>query len=306
MPNQNTRAYGVVVGAHSMRRVATLALSFTLATCFGVAVCSAFSGEDMGKGIAAATPAAATPAPKRTVTITVDGETKSVQTTATTVGELFKAENILLAKQDRCTVPLATPITPDMDPLVVTRIRFETVKERVTVPFITKKKLTPKLRYGQSKVVAAGVNGERVATYKVVYRDGVQVARKMTAHAVRAPKNALVLSGLRGASFSHMLASRGSLGGARVLTMRATGYGPNRNGRWNALCRTGMRPGHGVVAVDPRFIRLGTRMYIENYGYAIAGDTGGDIKGNRIDLGMDSHNQAMAIGRRNVRVMILP
>jgi 3D (Asp-Asp-Asp) domain-containing protein len=67
-----------------------------------------------------------------------------------------------------------------------------------------------------------------------------------------------------------------------------------------------MKPGKGVVAVDPRFIPLGTRLYIENYGYAIAGDTGGAIKGNRIDLAFNSHHEAEAIGRRNVRVMILP
>ncbi|MBC7805756.1 MAG: G5 domain-containing protein [Akkermansiaceae bacterium] len=301
MPNLYTRAHGVANGVQSLRRVATLALSFTLATCFGVAVCSAFPEENAEKSIGAILPT-----PKRSVIITADGETKNVDTTATTVGELFQAENILLSKQDRCTVPLTTPITADMKPLVITRIQIEMIKERVVVPFITKKKLTPKLRYGQSKLVKGGVNGERVATYKVIHKDGVQIARKMTAHKVKPAQNALILSGLRGASFSHMLASRGSLGGARVLTMRATGYGPNRNGRWNALCRTGMKPGYGVVAVDPRFIRLGTRMYIENYGYAIAGDTGGAIKGNRIDLAFNSHHEAMAVGRRNVRVMILP
>lgn len=301
MPNLYTRAHSVAKKAQSLRRTATLAFSFTLATCFGVAVCSAFPEENAEKSIGAILPT-----PKRSVTITADGETRTVETTASTVGELFKSQEILLGKQDRCTVPLATPITADMQPLVITRIKVETIQERVVVPFTTKKQITPKLAYGQSKLVNPGVDGERVATYKVTYKDGVQVARKMTAHTVRPPKHALIKSGIRGASFRHMLASRSSLGGARVLTMRATGYGPNRNGRWNALCRTGMRPGHGVVAVDPRFIPLGTRMYIENYGYAIAGDTGGAIKGNRIDLGMDSHYEAEAVGRRNVRVMILP
>ena len=103
-----------------------------------------------------------------------------------------------------------------------------------------------------------------------------------------------------------MLASRGSLAGARVMTMRATGYGPGDNGGWGNTTATGMRPGFGIVAVDPRFIRLGTRLYIEHYGYAIAGDTGGAIKGNRIDLGYNTHYEAQAVGRRNVRVLILP
>jgi 3D (Asp-Asp-Asp) domain-containing protein len=56
------------------------------------------------------------------------------------------------------------------------------------------------------------------------------------------------------------------------------------------------------VAVDPRVIPLGTRLYIPGYGWAIAGDTGGDIVGNRIDLGFDSLRGAMEFGRRDITV----
>jgi len=59
------------------------------------------------------------------------------------------------------------------------------------------------------------------------------------------------------------------------------------------------------VAVDPRIIPLGTRLYIEGYGYAIAGDTGGAIKNFRIDLGYNSRSEAMKFGRREVKVYIL-
>ena len=64
--------------------------------------------------------------------------------------------------------------------------------------------------------------------------------------------------------------------------------------------------GYGVVAVDPRFIPLGTRLYIDGYGYAVAADTGGAIKGNRIDLGIDSKHDARNIrSMKPVRVHIL-
>ncbi|MBV9409756.1 MAG: 3D domain-containing protein, partial [Candidatus Eremiobacteraeota bacterium] len=67
----------------------------------------------------------------------------------------------------------------------------------------------------------------------------------------------------------------------------------------------GRPAGHGIVAVDPSVIPLGTRMYIPGYGHAVAGDTGGAIRGNRIDLGFDSTAQAYQFGRRSVTVYLI-
>lgn len=92
------------------------------------------------------------------------------------------------------------------------------------------------------------------------------------------------------------------------LTMEATAYepspvscGPHARG----FTATGMRADYGVVAVDPRVIPLGTRVYVEGYGTAIAADTGGAIKGNRIDLCYRTVHEAMQYGRRMTRVYIL-
>lgn len=68
--------------------------------------------------------------------------------------------------------------------------------------------------------------------------------------------------------------------------------------RGNALRR-------GFVSVDPNVIPLGTELFIEGYGYAIADDVGGAIKGHRIDLAMDSHYEAIQWGRRTVRAYVL-
>jgi 3D (Asp-Asp-Asp) domain-containing protein len=65
---------------------------------------------------------------------------------------------------------------------------------------------------------------------------------------------------------------------------------------------TGTWPGRGTVAVDPRVIPLGTELHIEGYGPAVAADTGGGIKGNRIDLYMDTDAECWEFGKRNVRV----
>jgi len=66
-----------------------------------------------------------------------------------------------------------------------------------------------------------------------------------------------------------------------------------------------MRAGKGVVAVDPRVIRLGSRLYVEGYGFAVAGDTGGSIKGKRIDLGQNTYRHAKQFGRRKVVVHVI-
>lgn len=62
---------------------------------------------------------------------------------------------------------------------------------------------------------------------------------------------------------------------------------------------------HGLVAVDPDFIPLGTRLYIPGYGHAVADDIGGAIQGNRIDLAMETLNEAYDFGIRNVTVYVL-
>ena len=60
-----------------------------------------------------------------------------------------------------------------------------------------------------------------------------------------------------------------------------------------------------VIAVDPSVIKLGTKVYVEGYGYAIAGDTGGAIKGNKIDVFFPTKEEAYKWGRKKVTIKIL-
>ena len=64
-------------------------------------------------------------------------------------------------------------------------------------------------------------------------------------------------------------------------------------------------PGAKVIAVDPKVIPLGSRVWVEGYGYAIAGDTGGAIKGNKVDLFMPNKQDALNWGRRTVTVRLV-
>lgn len=103
------------------------------------------------------------------------------------------------------------------------------------------------------------------------------------------------------------LASRaGSLLRFRLMKMAATAYCPNACcGSSGGRTATGIRAEYGVVAVDPRVIPLGTLLYVDRYGFAIAGDTGSKIKGLRIDLCFPNHKEALRFGRRTVKVLLL-
>lgn len=83
--------------------------------------------------------------------------------------------------------------------------------------------------------------------------------------------------------------------------MSATGYSSEEPGL-STHTALGLRAGHGIVAVDPSVIPYGTRVWVEDYGWAVAGDCGGAIKGERIDLCFDTLREAQTYGRRNVRV----
>ncbi len=90
----------------------------------------------------------------------------------------------------------------------------------------------------------------------------------------------------------------------RVMTMEATAYSSEDPGCGLYTAR-GSRLTKGLVAVDPNVIPLGTRLFIPGYGPAIADDTGGAIKGQKIDLAYNSRGEALQFGRRQVTVYIL-
>ncbi len=94
----------------------------------------------------------------------------------------------------------------------------------------------------------------------------------------------------------------------KEITVEATAYTADCEG-CSGTTATGVNlkenPDEKVIAVDPNVIPLGSKVYVEGYGYATAADTGGAIKGNRIDVFIPSQDQATDWGRRSVNVKIL-
>lgn len=154
-----------------------------------------------------------------------------------------------------------------------------------------------------SKNVRAGVKLVRI---RKIYRgDTLLAANVVQEKVLKKPlvtKSSVVV--VRG---KRRVASRGSsrenLSATKEFYMLSTAYAPGAGAGY--ITATGRRAGYGIVAVDPRVIPLGTRLYIPGYGYAIAADTGSAIKGLRIDLCFNTREQAVKWGRRRVKVYIV-
>lgn len=137
--------------------------------------------------------------------------------------------------------------------------------------------------------------------YRVTVVDGVTVRQTLIGERfLRTPLDQLIHMGTW-----VQTASRGLFAGYESLDMVATAYAPHCCQGVGEITATGMKAGPGVVAVDPAVIPLGSHVYVEGYGYAIAGDVGGAIKGRRIDLGFATKNAAQQYGVQRVKVYLL-
>lgn len=232
------------------------------------------------------------------VVVTADGSDWEWVSDQSTVGAILKEAGIALGAKDRVSPGLDTKAGRGMK-IAVTRIEDRTVVQREPIKF--KSVVTYDIRSSRRGVIREGQNGQKEVKYLVTLKDGVKVASKpISARVVKQPVNRVFLI-----THPTQLASRGGVPFRRV-SMVATAYAPFVCGgsRSGHTCM-GVMAGKGIIAVDPRVIRLGTKLYVEGYGFCIAGDTGGAIKGARVDLGFDTYRQAMSFGRRTVTVWIL-
>ena len=180
---------------------------------------------------------------------------------------------------------------------------FQTTKietRTVEVPVVVQYERVDTLPKGEEKVLQEGPVGLDEVEEEIHYKQGDVIDTKELQRKTITPMQPKVVQvGTR-----EVEVSRSYDRVREVITMEATAYLPT-DGGGDGITATGIRARHGVVAVDPNVIPLGTRVYIPGYGEAIAADTGGDIVGNRIDVVLEDYGSAMQFGRRTVDVYIL-
>lgn len=256
-----------------------------------------------------------------TVNFTEADSTMAYKTNASTVAEFFEEKDITIGELDEITPELTQPIT---DGMTINLVRGDKlVKESVVqIPFSTEKRNNPELNQGQKNVIKSGQNGKKTVRTEITYRDGKEISRKVLSETVISePVSAIVEIGTKidpeavaVAGSNVITAPDGTVYTySKVITCNASAYDASyaSNGKWGAVTATGKALRSGMVAVDPRVIPLGTKLYIEApdgswvYGYAVAEDTGGAIKGNKIDLFYPTRSAALQFGRRTANVYVL-
>ena len=230
------------------------------------------------------------------VQIVADGKTTTVQTAPATVQEILKKASVTISDQDKINMSLDTQVA-QASKIVINLITYKQVVENVTVEPKLVRKSDSNLAKGITKVLAKGQAGEEAVTYQVIYKDGKEVMRtQISSETIKKVQDKVVAYG------TISVASRGghTFSFTDVFIARSTAY--THTGRNTS---SGTKPKVGTVAVDPSVIPLGTKLYIEGYGFATALDTGSAINGAEVDVFLDSKSSCRSWGVRNVRVYIL-
>lgn len=229
------------------------------------------------------------------VKILSDGKEYTVKTQPDTVANLLAKADILVGEKDKVKPQLDTYISAPTE-VVVTRVNQKVVEEIKTIAYETVTRKDPNIPLGQKKVLQEGENGQEKIVTTLIFENGQVVSKNTTSTVIKPAKPRIVLTG------SMLIASRGGVDFAytKKLRMLATAYTHTGN-----LTAMDTKPRVGVAAVDPDVIPLGSRLYIDGYGFARAEDTGGAIKDNKIDLFMESRAEANRFGRKWVTVYVL-
>ncbi len=256
-------------------------------------------------------------APLMAINVQSDGETKTISMTRGTVGDALEIGGIEYSSGDILSHSLSAELEDDME-IVVQRVSYETVEYSESIPRETVTVKTDSLPLGTELESEVGEDGLMITVLQKKYLDGEFVEEKLIeATVVKEPVDSVVEVGTAPIEirpteeYVPVEVDIETLSYSEAILMEATAYTFGSSGSWGDVTATGKEVKVGYVAVDPKVIPLGTELYITFpdgsacYGFATAQDTGGAIKGNKIDLFFNTSEECFAFGRRDVMVYVL-
>jgi len=242
------------------------------------------------------------------VTLDLGGEPVKMDVVGATVADALVAAGADPASNASVTPALSEPLEPGMK-IEVPDVFMRVTQEETTLTPDVEIHKDPTLPRGERRVLASGSPGRMLRVYRVLVTSGVEGEPGLSAEKVVSkaePKIVLVGTGDHTSESSRAAAYNipAPPKAGRRMRVETTAYSPRQPGL-DFVTATGARAKRGVIAVDPRVIPLGTRVYVPGYGYAVARDTGGAIKGKRIDLCFETVAECFRWGRRDVTIIVL-
>ncbi|WFD10475.1 3D domain-containing protein [Tepidibacter hydrothermalis] len=244
------------------------------------------------------------------VNLVLNGEKRKIITTQDTVEGILKENKITVSEMDKVTPKLDQKLAENKE-IKIVRIEEKIVVQTEDVGYEVETVYDNNLEVGKVEKVQNGSYGKKEATYKVRYSDGKEESRTLVSqNTIQNPTNEIVKKGTK----DFIVTSRGETKtfkksltasvSAYTAGFESTGKRPGDKGYGKTRMGTTVRP--GVIAVDPKVIPLGSKVYIPHLGMTcVAEDTGGAIKGNKIDVYMSSLSKANRFGRKNLKVYVL-
>lgn len=248
------------------------------------------------------------------VQVRADGVSTMLYMTNGTVADALQRAEVTVGPQDTMNVQENAPVSDGLN-IVIDRVAYREYTVTETVDYDVKTQYTFVLSPGRTKVMTAGQEGERTITYRQTIVNGKVTETKAVGENVS--KKAVTKVVLKGADygtpyskapFALKLDSKNQpVNYKKKFSGSCTAYATGKRGA------SGMRLGVGTVAVNPKEIPYGSKLWIASadgkyvYGYAIAADTGGFVYrgGTLIDVYMGSYTEACYFGRRQMNVYVL-
>ena len=251
------------------------------------------------------------------VKLTTDGMTVEIPMARGTVSDVLTKANVTVSDDDLLNIGLNEPVNADTD-IVIQRVTHEVVATDTAIPFETTTINNPNLSKGKETVKTEGVEGSLQTVQKYTYVDGELTTTTLISETVLKPAvNKVVTVGTATRTPISQVAPQTlafdnngvPLNYKKVLTGKSAAY----SARPGAKTASGRLAQVGTVAVNPKVIPYGTKLYITStdgkhvYGYAIAADTGGALMDGRIivDLFMANNADCSKWGIQQVNVYVL-
>ena len=245
---------------------------------------------------------------KDDITINTKNDKITVSTFNKTVKDVLDENNIKYDKDDI--------IKPSLEEVVVDNMTIEVVDikkliktDYESIGFETKTIEDKNILKGETKIFKEGKEGEIKKVYEYIYEnDKIVKTTLLNEEITKEPVDKIIKKGTKEKIVKNVTTTNtisvkkvnSNLSNAKRLQVESTAYAGD------TITATGTVPKWGTIAVDPKVIPYGSRVYIPEFNKTfVAEDCGGAIKGNMIDIFMNSNKEAYNWGRRNIEIYVI-